>query len=324
MSSSLSPSSPPPPSIHSKTLQTSSPSVKFIEKLTDNEKRDFLNSFDLVFCDCDGVIWHNLYDIIPGASDAIQYLRGNGKKVVFVTNNSISSTKDQLRKFSTSNIPVEEQDLIHPAKTISDFLKDQDFKGLILCFASSAFKQHLRDSGFEVVEEKERLIDGSVMDLHKAIYNKDPVKAVVIDIDFNLTAWKLMRAQVLLKNPECLFIAGAADPRIPFGGHELLGPGSFMHIVEEANQRKAKVFGKPGAELGELLKSSFQIKDPKRVLMVGDSLRSDIQFGKECGFQTLLVLTGAVEEKHLESQQLNELNSPDYVIEKLADLKNLI
>ncbi|XP_061388903.1 chronophin-like, partial [Musca vetustissima] len=216
------------------------------------------------------------------------------------------------------------QDLVHPAKTISDYLKSENFQGLILCFASSAFKQHLRDSGFDVVEEKERLIDGSVIDLHHAIYNKDPVKAVVIDIDFNLTAWKLMRAQVLLKNPQCLFIAGAADPRIPFGGHELLGPGAFMHIVEEANQRKAKVFGKPGAELGELLKRSFNINDPKRVLMIGDSLRSDIQFGKECGFQTMFILTEPFEVQHLQSLELNTLNCPDYVIEKLADLNNLI
>ncbi|XP_073835489.1 uncharacterized protein isoform X2 [Musca autumnalis] len=307
-----------------KSLRTSTPSVKFIAKLTEDEKRDFLNSFDLVFCDCDGVIWHNLYEIIPGASDAIQYLRENGKKVVFLTNNSISSTKDQLKKFSESNIHVEEHDLIHPAKTISDYLKNKNFQGLILCFASSAFKQHLRDSGFEVVEEKERLIDGSVIDLHNAIYNKDPVKAVIIDVDFNLTAWKLMRAQVLLKNPECLFIAGAADPRIPFGGHELLGPGVFMHIVEEANHRKAKVFGKPGAELGELLKHTFKITDPKRVLIIGDSLRSDIQFGKECGFQTMFVLTDIVEDKYLESLHLNECNRPDYVIANLSDLNNFM
>lgn len=172
--------------------------------------------------------------------------------------------------------------------------------------------------------QKERLIDGSVLDLRNAIYNKDPIKAVVIDIDFNLTAWKLMRAQVLLKNPECLFIAGAADPRIPFGGNELLGPGAFIRIVEEANQRKAKVFGKPGADLGDLLKRMFQIKDPRRVLMVGDSLRSDIKFGKVCGFQTLLVLTGAMENADLNAYKMDEMERPDFVIEKLADLNNLL
>ncbi|XP_013115803.1 uncharacterized protein LOC106093299 [Stomoxys calcitrans] len=296
----------------------------YIANLSYVQKRDFLNSFDLVFCDCDGVIWHNLFDPIPGASDAIAYLRAKGKQVVFVTNNSIMSTADQLKKFSKCNIIVKEHELIHPAKTISNYLKNLGFEGLILCFASSIFKQHLRENGFEVVEEKERLIDGSVLDLRNAIYNKDPIKAVIIDIDFNLTAWKLMRAQVHLKNPECLFIAGAADPRIPFGGNELLGPGAYIRLVEEANQRKAKVFGKPGAELGELLKVMFNIKDPQRVLMVGDSLKSDIIFGKNCGFQTLFVLAGNMEQSEFEALQLNKMDRPDFVIEKLSDLSNLL
>ncbi|XP_075155710.1 chronophin [Haematobia irritans] len=297
--------------------------LKFIKNLTEIQRRDFLNSFDLVFCDCDGVIWENLFNPIPGASNAIQYLRDKGKRVIFVTNNSISSTNDQLRKFSDCNIHVEESDLIHPAKTIGNYLKRQKFQGLILCFASSAFKQHLRDSGLQVVEEKERLIDGSVIDLRNAIYNKEPVKAVVIDIDFNLTAWKLMRAQVHLKDPECIFIAGAADPRIPFGGNELLGPGAFIRIVEEANQRKAKVFGKPGSELGELLKNTFNIVDPQRVLMIGDSLKSDIKFGHDCGFQTLFVLAGSMKKGDLATLKFSDLEKPDYVVDKLADLNNL-
>lgn len=55
-----------------------------------------------------GVIWHNLLTVIPGASDAINYLRSIGKRVIFVTNNSIISTEDQLRKFANCNIHVDE------------------------------------------------------------------------------------------------------------------------------------------------------------------------------------------------------------------------
>lgn len=132
-----------------------------------------------------------------------------------------------------------------------------------------------------------------------------------------------MRAQVHLKNPQCLFIAGAADPRIPFGGNELLGPGSFIEMVEKANHCKAQVFGKPGKELSELLKHSYNIKSPERVLMVGDSLKSDIRFGKMCGFKTLLVLTGGTKMTELDEVK-DEEDMPDYVAEKLEDLNNLI
>ena len=132
-----------------------------------------------------------------------------------------------------------------------------------------------------------------------------------------------MRAQLHLKNPDCLFIAGAADPKIPFGGNELLGPGAFIKVIEEANQCKAKIFGKPGAELGELLLRTFDIKQPERVLMIGDSISSDIDFGKSIGFQTMLVLTGGTKIQDLDNtMKMNK--KPDYLLSKLADLNNLI
>lgn len=55
-----------------------------------------------------GVIWENLYDEIPGSSAAVKYLREIGKQVVFVTNNSFLSTKDQLSKFANCGLDIEE------------------------------------------------------------------------------------------------------------------------------------------------------------------------------------------------------------------------
>lgn len=49
------------------------------------------------------------------------------------------------------------------------------------------------------------------------------MEAVVIDVDFNLSAAKMMRAQVQLQNPKCLFLAGAADALIPFGKGDIIG-----------------------------------------------------------------------------------------------------
>lgn len=49
------------------------------------------------------------------------------------------------------------------------------------------------------------------------------MQAVIIDVDFNLSAVKLMRAQVQLQNENCLFLAGAADASIPFGKGDIIG-----------------------------------------------------------------------------------------------------
>jgi len=296
---------------------------KYIKNLTTNERKSFLDSFDMVFCDCDGVIWKTIYDTIPGSSETIDYLRQEGKQVIFVTNNSILSIQDQLKRFELCNIKINKQDLLHPAQSICDHLKSINFDGLILCLASPSFKNLLRDADFQLVEDKEKVILETVFDFRDAIFSKDPVKAVVIDVDFNLTATKLMRAHSHLKDPQCLFIGGAADTLIPFGSREVIGPGPFITVLENSSKRKAIVLGKPGKELCEMIKQRYHLQDPKRALFIGDSLLSDVKFGKMCGFQTLLVLSGSTKENDL-VESLDDHETPDFVAACLGDLNEII
>lgn len=49
------------------------------------------------------------------------------------------------------------------------------------------------------------------------IFEKYPVKAVVIDVDFNLSALKLMKADQFLRKDDCILISGATDMTLPVG-----------------------------------------------------------------------------------------------------------
>lgn len=71
--------------------------------------------------------------------------------------------------------------------------------------------------------QREGFVIHSLGDLREAIYGAEPMQAVIIDVDFNLSAAKLMRAQVQLQNENCLFLAGAADALIPFGKGDIIG-----------------------------------------------------------------------------------------------------
>uniref|UniRef100_A0A1B0FGI0 4-nitrophenylphosphatase n=1 Tax=Glossina morsitans morsitans TaxID=37546 RepID=A0A1B0FGI0_GLOMM len=295
--------------------------MKFFKDLKKSEKSKFFKSFDLVFCDCDGVIWQNLHDALPGVAGAVNHLIELGKKIVFVTNNSLIPSELQLEKFSKININIEKHHFIHPAQSIADYLESLKFNGLILCFGSPAFKTYLQDRGFQLVQGCDGLVGNSIIELRNAIYSTDMVKAVVMDVEFNCTAWKLMRAQMHLKDPECLLIAGAADPKVPFGGHDFIG----KNVLEDATERKAIVLGKPGCGLKDMLLQKFNIQHKNRVLFIGDSLKSDIQFGKMCGFQTMLVLTGATKLRDLEQfAHQNDDTGPDIVAESLKDIIPLV
>lgn len=61
--------------------------------------RQWLDSFDTVLTDCDGVLWNGT-EAIDGAAEVLNTLRSLGKRVVFVTNNSML-TRPQLHTKAT-------------------------------------------------------------------------------------------------------------------------------------------------------------------------------------------------------------------------------
>jgi len=78
--------------------------------------------------------------------------------------------------------------------------------------------------------------------------------------------------------------------------------------------------GKPGIDLCKVLEDNLDIKDRKRTLMIGDTMDQDVTFGKLCGFQTLVVLTGDVQLDDFNKPENSE-RLPDYYINSLAELK---
>ncbi|XP_065082678.1 uncharacterized protein LOC135705049 [Ochlerotatus camptorhynchus] len=288
------------------------------------DKQRFLDSFDYVLTDCDGVVW-NLYGPIDGVGEAISALKGTGKHLVYVSNNSVRTLgnyKEQVRKLGHE---VDEADVIHPVVSVIQYLKSINFQGLIYAICAEPFLAALRDAGYEVLHGPTEPMPEALRLIIPVIHDKKPVKAVIVDYDFNCSHTKLLRAELYLKtNPECMLIAGATDRSISITQQlEVIGSGHYVDILEKATGREAIVLGKPGHQLAKQLKEQYGMKDAKRVLFVGDMIAQDVAFGKVAGFQTLLVLTGGA--KKLDVERLsNQDHVPDYYTESFADFGKLI
>lgn len=181
---------------------------------------------------------------------------------------------------------------MHPSLACICYLRKINFKGLIYCIGSTEFKKKLQEAGYEYIDGPHHMIDDFVS-LWKAVKDDNPVKAVIIDSDFNVSSTILIRAEIYLKNPECLFIAGTTDMMLPITkGFKIIGVGPYYKILEEASGRRAVVgksstnfgflvrvnikmssllVGKPGDALKDIVIDKYNIKDPKRVLFIGDT-----------------------------------------------------
>lgn len=298
----------------------SSKGIRHILELTAEERKEFVDSFDCVICDCDGVLW-TVFDPIPGIAEALDALRSHGKTLRYITNNSVRTFDHYAAQFRTLGITLTPSDIIHPALAVARHLKSIEFEGLIYCMATAPFKTVLSQAGFNLLDGPDDPLEESFKNIIATIHDRAPVRAVVVDVDFNINYPKLLRAELYLKNdPCCLLIAGATDKVLHAKrDFDLIGPGHFLEILQESTGRKAIVLGKPGAELAQQVTVLYGIDDPRRVLFVGDMMDQDMAFASRCGFQKLLVLSGAATKEDV-LQQKDETRTGDYYADSLADV----
>jgi len=296
-------------------VQSTTPRALF--ELNAKERKDFLKSFDFVFSDCDGVVWL-LSEPLPQTGEALNLLKDAGKQVKFVTNNSLTSDQVYFEKFTKIGLKnFQTDDVIQPMKIIIKYLKQHKPNEKVFSIASKAASQTLKEHGIDVetLEVNEHLTAFSLMSYLKTSAG---VGAVVFDINLDLRYIQITKAIQYLQQPNCMLICGGTDTHIPLSP-TITAPGfiDYLEHIAKYSGKKPKAFGKPSEFLGLALKDMFKITDPKRCLFIGDSLTQDIAFGKKCGFQTLLVLSGATKLKDLNSA--NDDMLPDFYTNGLKD-----
>lgn len=303
--------------------------IRHVLDMSKDEKRKFLNSFDTIMSDCDGVCW-DFIGPIPGVDDALQLLKKT-KKLAFISNNGMRTMEEYKQKFLKLGIPSHELAIVHPALTTVRYLKAINMEDAVYCVATQVFKDYLRSEQFTVLDgpdhrfPDEREADSVRVFSSFFMESTGPrVGAVVMDIDMNISVAHLMQAKCYLdSNPDCILIVGATDYIIPLGHHmDVIGPGYFIDVLERATGREALVLGKPGQALADFVLEQFKVTRPKRVLFVGDMLPQDMGFGSRCGFQKLLMLSGGTSMDMVRSHQKPE-ELPDFYMDSFADFIQL-
>lgn len=122
--------------------------------------------------------------------------------------------------------------------------------------------------------QPQTLIEENFPTFFRNVVDARPVRAVIIDWDFNLSLTKLTKAHMYLQNPECKFIVCATDMVLPFDKDmPLVGPGMFIKMLEDGlkNRPTPIVVGKPGAELKDIILQKYNVNDANKILFIGDS-----------------------------------------------------
>ncbi|KAN0065460.1 hypothetical protein ACQY0O_001296 [Thecaphora frezii] len=311
---------------------------RFLQTTEEYEK--LLNDYDTFLFDCDGVLWSG-DETIPGAVSVLEKLRKRGKQVIFVTNNASKSRETYLKKFAGMNIQADISEVFSSSYASAVYLKR------VLNFPADRKVYVIGMHGIEEELDAEGILhcggtnkednvflpalDFSTLQSDDAI---DPsVGAVVCGFDMHLSYIKLAKAYKHLTRPGaegevkagevgggCHFILTNDDSTFPAKGGPWPGAGSLSSPLIFSTKRTPTIVGKPHKPMLDCIIATKQF-DPKRAIMVGDRLNTDIEFAKAGKIASLMVLTGISKKEEIDDPHAKTV--PDYLIKSLGDLDAL-
>ncbi|XP_072034114.1 glycerol-3-phosphate phosphatase-like [Amphiura filiformis] len=277
-------------------------------ELNSENVKDFLDSFDTVLFDCDGVLWHGM-EAESGAQDTIKKLRKLGKTPFFVTNNSTKSRKQYAEKFTKLGFEASKDEVFGTAYMAALYVKEHlNIQGKVYLMGGAGLEEEFQLHGLSYIGPGPDPLEGDIADW--ANIPLDPeVQAVVVGFDGHVSYMKMMRAASYLNNPNMPFIGTNTDGRLPTKtGRVIPGTGCIVNSVKTAAGREPVIVGKPSKQLVECISKRHKL-DRSRTIMVGDRLDTDILMGHNCGIRTLFVSSGISSLEEVKQHQAS--GSPD-------------
>lgn len=268
-----------------------------MEKNEQNIKQELLKR-ELFLFDLDGTVYLGDKEI-EGAFSAIEYLKSIGKKICFLTNNSSRSLEDYLVKLKKMGFQTNKNEIFSAGIATAEYISLNYPGKSVFVLGTSALMYEFYKAEIPIDEE-------------------DP-DIVVIGFDTNLFYDRLYTACRFLRDRK-LYIATHPDINCP----NPLGPmpdiGSIMKLIEASVERWPDVIcGKPYPPMAESIQRRFDIGADK-IAMIGDRLYTDIRFGNDNGFLSILVMTGETTEEML----LNKTFVPDIKLQGVRDIERIL
>lgn len=221
-----------------------------------------------VLCDLDGVVWLDRR-AIPGAAEAIVRLRDAGRRVLFVTNNSMALLADQERALAAVGVPAV-GDVVTSAQAAASLVAAGE---RTLVAGAAGLVEAVESRGAIVVA------DG-------------PVDVVTVGLHRDFDFWRLHAASAAIR-AGARFVATNDDATFPTPDGETPGAGALVAAVATASGTAPVIAGKPHRPMADLVAErcgpDFR---PDRAIVVGDRPSTDGLFARRVGCPFALVRSG--------------------------------
>jgi phosphoglycolate/pyridoxal phosphate phosphatase family enzyme len=252
--------------------------------------------FDAYIFDLDGTCYLG-EALLPSVEETITYLREQGRRTVFLSNNPTSTRQEYAARLTDLGLPTPAEDVVNSSLVMVDFLNRRMPGASLFVVGETSLERELEGAGFTLTEEPDR------------------IEAVIASFDRTFNYHKLQVAFDAIR-AGAHFYATNSDRYCPVPGGGQPDAAAMIAAIEASTSKPVEaVVGKPSRFMAEAILSLLQLP-PEQCIMIGDRLETDVLMGLNAGMAGALTLTGATDLKMLKASEVQ----PTYILCGLSDL----
>ena len=274
--------------------------------------KEIANKFDAVFLDSFGVL-KTYTGLIPGVQECIDFLREEDIPLRVLTNDASRSLLEQEEVFTRMGLKgITSNEIITSGTLTKQYLSNKFDSGLVAYLGTENAADYVIDSPLEKIPITAVNDD-----------NRDSVRAMIF-LDDEGFDWQrdINLCLNLLRHKNIPAIVANSDRIYPLTQKDVaIATGAIAQLIEHVLGRKFIQFGKPDSLM--FTYAYEQVNENRRIhrnriLMVGDTLHTDILGGNKFGTATALVLSGNTSYKNAQMLIRSRGIRPDYICESIA------
>lgn len=255
--------------------------------------------YECFIFDMDGVLYRG-NRAIKGAKEAIDILRENGKKLVFLTNNSTRAREDYEERIKKLGFEISIDEIIPATYATARYVAEKYKNKKAFVIGSLGLIKELVLAGIKLTDKREN------------------AEMLITGADLSITYEKLTIAtNILLENKP--WITTNCDKLYPAENMITPGTGYIVGSLQYITGREPIVIGKPSKEIVEQAIKKANAKKEACVI-IGDIIESDVLAGKNAGIATALVLSGVTKKEDLSKSRIK----PDYVYNDIREIAEVV
>ncbi|HEY2583017.1 MAG TPA: TIGR01459 family HAD-type hydrolase [Mucilaginibacter sp.] len=277
-------------------------------KCVDNFK-SIIDHYDVVFFDAFGVI-KTYQGLVPGIETTFSYLESEKKEYYIVTNDASRSPSQLADGFNRMGLHAITPDRIVSSGMLTKEYLDLKVKDGIVAYLGTENSAHyIETSGLHTLP---------VSQINST--NVDNVSAMIFldDEGFNWCDDLNKTVNILRKRPIPVIVANT-DHAYPLSVNDVsIAIGGIASMIENIVGKQFIRFGKPDSQMFMFaydLIREYRPINKKDIVMVGDTLHTDILGGNKFGLDTVLVLSGNTLPQDAETRIIATGIMPTYVCE---------